>query len=224
MKIQNLIREIYQITLFWLCLLPIHIFGQDYRITQIIPYLSDDSLKVDVVVENILQDDILKTLLAGIPLELKINGSLLNKTQQTVFQKLFHSRVSYDVWEEHFWIMDFQQKIMDFEDLAAVQQWINTIHGLVLTDQSVLVPQTAYTIHVQLEIFILGKNENQQLKWWIENSDQTEEDLASRERSTGFRLNLNQLVQMFFSREKVEDKFELSKTSPTFTLSDLQFP
>jgi len=191
---------------------------------QIIPYLSDDSLKVDVTLENILQDDILKTLLAGIPLDLKIQGSLLNEEQQMITQKVFSSKVSYDVWEEHFWIMDFHEKLLDYDNLDEVLKWINTIYALALSEQNLLSPRNAYTIHIKLQIFILGKQESQQLKWWIENSDQTEEDLASRERSTGFRLNLNQLVQMFFSREKAEDKYEISKISSSFTLSDLKFP
>jgi hypothetical protein len=69
----------------------------------------------------------------------------------------------------------------------------------------------------------LGTQESQQLKWWIENSDQTEEELASRERSTGFKLNINQLVQMFFSREETEETYMVKKTSDYFTLSELKF-
>ncbi|UCF64587.1 MAG: DUF4390 domain-containing protein, partial [bacterium] len=154
-----------------LSIVPPQINAQDYRIAQIIPYLSDDFLKVDVTLDNILQDDILKTLLAGIPLDFKIQVSLLDDGQHTISRRVFNSKVSYDVWEEHFWILGFNEKLLDFDNLERVKNWVSTNHTLAFVEQNSLTPQNTYTVHITLQIIILGKQESQQLKWWIENSD-----------------------------------------------------
>jgi len=206
-----------------LFLLPVHLLGQDYQITQIIPYLSEDSLKVDLLVKNVFQEKILQTLLAGIPLDIGIKLSLFNQKEKEVSQRGFNCKVSYDVWEEHFWLFDYQQKTIDFSELEDLQKWSKTVNNLGLVSQGILLPQDRYMINVEMRILVLGAQENQQLKWWIENSDQTEEDLASRERSTGFRLNLNQLVQMFFSQEKDDEIYINRQSSGYFTLSELKF-
>jgi len=213
-----------KISFIWLLFVPVHLVGQDYQITQIIPYLSEDSLKVDLIGENIFQKKILQTLLAGIPLDIEIRLSLLDQEKRKLSQRKFNCKVSYDVWEEHFWLLDFHQKTIDFSELADLQNWSRTINSLGIVKQNFLSTQVRYMTEVEMRIVILGRKENQQLKWWIENSDQTEEDLASRERSTGFKLNLNQLVQMFFSREKTDETFVFNHSSGYFKISELKFP
>lgn len=217
---KNLYIHIGLICLFFV---PIHILGQGYQITQVIPYLAEDSLKVDLSVENIFQEKILQTLLAGIPLDIGIKLRLLDQEQNEVSQRGFNCKVTYDVWEEHFWLHDYQQNTINFNELEALQTWSKTINNLGLVSQNILLLQDRYIINVEMRIVVLGALENQQLKWWIENSDQTEEDVASRERSTGFRLNLNQLVQMFFSQEKSDETFVITQSSGFFTLSELKF-
>jgi hypothetical protein len=176
-----------------------------------------------MIVENTFQEKILQTLLAGIPLDIEIRLSLFNQEQKELTQRGFNCRISYDVWEEHFWLLDYQQNTIDFSELEDLQKWSKTVNNLGLAGQNFLLPQDRYMINVEMRILVLGARENQQLKWWIENSDQTEEDLASRERSTGFRLNLNQLVQMFFSQEKADEIYINQQSSGYFTLSELKF-
>ena len=144
------------------------LLGQDYQITQIIPYLSEDSLKVDLIVENTFQEKILQTLLAGIPLDIGIKLSLLNQEQKEVTQRGFNCRVSYDVWEEHFWLLDYNQNTLDFTELAELQKWSKTVDNLGLMSQNFLLPQDRYMINVEMRILVLGARENQQLKWWIQ--------------------------------------------------------
>ena len=203
--------------------LPALLPGQDCQITQVIPYLSEDSLKVDMIVENMFQKKILQTLLAGIPLDIELNLSLLDQEQKELSQRGYNCKVSYDVWEEHFWLFDYQQNTIDFRELEDLQNWSKTIGDLSLVNQNLFSSPNRYMIKAEMRILAIGIRENQQLKWWIENSDQTEEDLASRERSTGFKLNLNQLVQMFFSREKADETYIIHQSSGYFTLSDLKF-
>jgi hypothetical protein len=211
------------IGLICLLFLPLHLAGQDYQITQIIPYLSQDSLKADILLENVFQEKILQTLLTGISLDIELKLLLMDHEQNEVVQNRFNCRVSYDVWEEHFWLVDYQKNTIDFRTLEDLQTWSKTITDLSLVNQNLLSSQNRYMINAEMSIRILGARESQQLKWWIENSDQTEEDLASRERSTGFKLNLNQLVQMFFSREKADETYINRHSSGYFTLSELKF-
>lgn len=204
-------------------ILPLFIWGQEVQVDQVLPYLSDDSLKVDIAVSDLLEDQILKTLLAGLPLQIEIDLVLRNQAQKELARKRYFTRLSYDVWEEKFWVMDFRGKIQEFNDLDTVKRWTRSLSRFSLVPRGKLKENQLYQVNAALTVILSGEKQEEQLKWWLSNSDPTEEDMASEERSTGFRLNLNQLVRMIFSSEEEPQKYSGTGISEKFNLSDLKF-
>jgi hypothetical protein len=200
------------------------IFAQPYSIKNVLPYLSEDSILVDLSMENIFQGEIRRTLLAGIPVVVKFSIQLQEKGEVVVLTKSNDGRIIYDVWEESYRIFGIGTREKYFKELNELQSWFEGLKGLNLAAISNLSREKEYRVLVESRIVLLTGKQSQQIKSWLRKSDQTEENLASEERSTGFRLNLNKLVQLFFSGEEKPKEYLQIAYSGMFTLNDLQFP
>jgi len=208
--------------LSFLIVLPL--WGQDYRINTILPYLKNDSLMVDIAVLNFPEGKIRKTLLAGIPLDIDLSLILLNSPQRKIAEKVYDGKILYDVWEEHFQVKGLGEANPGFSSLEQLQDWFGNLCCLTLTSFDQMKTGEFYRVKAELKVVILGKKQSQELTSWLQKSDQTEEDIATEDRSTGFRLNLNQLIQLFFSGEGKQEMFRASVLSAKFTVADLNYP
>lgn len=206
-----------RLLLLWTVTLP----GQDLQLSGILPYAAEDSLKVDFSLQQLWEGKIAKTLLAGIPLDIQLDISLLNPEQQVISQRSFVGQIVYDVWEEKFSLQNLGIFPSNFNRLADLKSWFEHIERVGLSPLESLVPEVEYQVRINFSVWLLNKKQNQELKHWMQSADQTEEEFASRERSTGFRLNINQLVQLFFSGDEESEKFQVSGSSAPFTLTDL---
>jgi hypothetical protein len=223
----RLICRLIEIRLLWAGLLLLYIlpgYPQNYRISTVLPYLHDDSLKVAISLENFPEGKIRKTLLAGIPLNLGLTLTLLNSTRQPIDIRKFNGKILYDVWEEHFQIKGLGKNNPGFNSLEQLEKWFADLSGLTLVRASRINDDNLYQVKADMNVILLGKKQGQELSSWLRKSNQTEEDIATEERSTGFRLNLNQLIQLFFSGEDKQEIFQASAFSAKFSIRDLTYP
>jgi len=206
----------------WLLLVfPAVLSAQNFQLSGILPYAAEDSLKVDFSVQQLWEGKIAKTLLAGIPLDIQLDIILLNPDLKVISQKSYIGEVVYDVWEEKFTLLNLGIFPAHCNSLADLRNWFEHIERVGLNPLETLVPEVKYQVRIDFSVLLLNKKQNQELKRWMQSADQTEEEFASRERSTGFRLNINQLVQLFFSGDEEPEKFQVSGSSTPFTLTDL---
>jgi len=206
----------------WMLLVfPAILPAQSFQLSGILPYAAEDSLKVDFSLQQLWEGKIAKSLLAGIPLDIQLDMILLNPENEVISQRSYLGEVVYDVWEEKFALLNLGIFPSHCNSIADLRSWFEQIEGLGLNPLKSLVPDVSYQLRIDFSVLILNKKQNQELKRWMQSADQTEEEFASRERSTGFRLNINQLVQLFFSGDEEPEKFQVSGSSAPFTLMDL---
>jgi len=182
--------------------IPLVSFAQSYRLTHIRPYKTDDSLMVEFSCQNLIENKIRKSLLAGLPLIVNLTFHLVDSGEWEVSAKRTVYQVSYDVWEEYFSVQGEKGASRRFQLLKDLQDWFGKITGIALAPLSRLQKEREYRIKIDSRVIVLTRKQSQQLKWWMQGGDQLEEDLPSQERSTGFKLNLNRVVQLFISREE----------------------
>ena len=197
--------------------------AQDFQINQVSAYLLDDSLQIDITITDLLVNQIRKTLLSGLPINMGVELILSDQNQKEIVKNQYAGNLNYDVWEERFRIIDFWGNEIEFELLEGVNKWVENLGAFALLPKNKLYSGTSYQVLAKLEVLLTTRKQNQQLKWWLGKSDPTEEEIASEERSTGFKLNLNQLVQMFFSSNEGPDKYSVTRMSNVFRLEDLEF-
>jgi hypothetical protein len=179
---------------------------------------------VDLSMEDVFQGEIRRTLLAGIPVLVKFSFQLQEKGEMVVLTKSNDGRIIYDVWEESFRLFGIGIQEKNFKELSELQSWFGNLQGLNLAAIKNLSRDKEYRVLVESQIVLLTGKQSQEIKSWLQKSDQTEENLASEERSTGFRLNLNKLIQLFFSGEEKATEYHQIARSGMFTINDLQFP
>ena len=195
--------------------------SQTMEVSNILPFTNQDSLKVDFSLLQVWEGKITRNLLAGIPLDLRLVISLLNAEQQLTLQRSFTGLMVYDVWEEKFSLQGLNIFPASFSQFSDLKDRFAEIKEVGVCPIETLLPQMRYQLQIDFSVLLLNKKQNQELERWMQTAELTEEEFASSERSTGFRLNLNQLVQLFFSGNKEPEKFQVSDSSLPFTVEDL---
>jgi hypothetical protein len=210
------------LTLVGICLLRLSpIFAQNNPTLSINPYLQNDSLKLEISYQNLFTGNIKKTLLAGLPILMEINLKLLDTGDKTIQIKTINGKISYDVWEELFNIQGLQSTQKSLHTLEDVKNYFSRKLKPGLLPKEYLMRAEEYRIDVESHLTLLTRKQSRRLSDWIQTGEQTEEDLPSDERDTGFRLNLNNLVQFFMGEKDKPEEFFLEASSEKFRLNDL---
>jgi hypothetical protein len=186
--------------------------------------LSHDSVMVEIGFQNFFGESIRKPLLAGLPILLHAEIMATSSGGEMVQQREMDIQISYNVWEEIFHLSFNNRTSVSLETLDQLQNWLAKLPGIFLLPTNKLLDSETYQIKVVSQATILTRQQSSQLQKWMQESDQTEEDSPSQGRSTGFRLNLNQLIQMFFSRDKSQEAYQATGESMKFTLGELRQP
>jgi len=177
---------------------------------------------VDIGLQNFFGESIRKPLLAGLPLLLHAELIMADSDGEMVQQREMDIQISYNVWEEIFHLKFHNRASHSLETLDQVRNWLAKLPGIYLIPENKLKSDETYQIKVVSQATILTRQQSSELQKWMQESDQTEEDSPSQGRSTGFRLNLNQLIQMFFSRDKSHEAYQATGESLKFTLGELR--
>jgi len=214
---------VFYFALLWLFLMGMEnsALTQTAPTIRIMAYQSNDSLKVKYEFRNLFRGETRKALLAGLPLIFKINYQLQNGEGKEILRGERTLRISYNVWEELFSIQPSRMKKLTFESIDELEQNLSRFNKFTLGLAAAFSDAEFYRINSQVHLMLLSRDQERQLKWWLQNSEETEEELPSRERATGFKLNLNKLIQAFVSRKTQPREFVFSASSSEFKIKQL---
>lgn len=207
------------ISIYFLTLSPT--FAQNDPILSVHPYLKNDSLELKISYRNLFAGNIKKTLLAGLPILIELNLKLVDTANKTIQSKKMSGKILYDVWEEIFNIQGLPSTKNSLQTLDEVKNYFSEQLKTGLLPKEYLMSAEEYHIDVESHLTLLTQKQSRHLKDWIQTGEQTEEDLPSNERDTGFRLNLNNLVQFFMGEKNKPEEFFLETSSVKFRLTDL---
>lgn len=199
-------------------------YAQDFQISQVMVHQEEDSLTVGFSLDNFFTGKFLRTLQSGITLQTEVQVNLLDQQDKTVAERLLAGRVGYDVWEQMYLLEGMGGPFQRFSSLPELKEKFSTINNLCLWDINNLMPAVSYRCRVRVKVILLNREQSEKLKWWLQGSDPTEEDSPSQERSTGFKLNINQLVQLFFNRDDNPEEYTREETTRLFRMEDLPLP
>ena len=145
----------------------------------------------------------------------------MDSGDKTIQIKKMSGKISYDVWEELFNIQGLQSTEKPLQTLEEVKNYFSKQLKTGILPKEYLMSAEEYHIDAESHLTLLTRKQSRQLKDWIQTGEQTEEDLPSNERDTGFRLNLNNLVQFFMGEKDKPEEFFLETTSAKFRIFDL---
>jgi len=194
--------------------------GGEIRVERITPGLSGDSLVVSADFKNLFSKKIVGTIQSGLPSIVEIQIKLLEGTRQIVRKPISRS-IEFDVWEERYLVRspDTTQVYFEFEQ---VKQASNRLLNAFLISRALLAAAKNYTIQIRVGIVPISAHQANKVSYWLENPNQSEEAIASDNRSSGFSLNINKLVSFFVSNKKGSQFNSKWFSSRPFRLAELK--
>ncbi len=186
---------------------------------EIQPVRYGDSVAVRFAVQHLIENEIRRSLLAGLPIILHIQA-VLTDSRKTPIRKLESLlKITYDVWEESFGLRmnDGPQQVLS--SLTELRQHLQRIELPERIPRTELSPKKTYRWSIETVAVILTRRQNEELKWWMVGGNPVEEDLPSQDRTTGFRLNLNQLIQVFLKKDESRQEYRQTAISAPFRIT-----
>jgi len=194
--------------------------GSEILVERITPGLSGDSLVVSADFKNLFSRKIVGTIQSGLPSIVEIQIKLFEGTKQIVRKPISRS-IEFDVWEERYRVRspDTTQVYFEFEQ---VKQAANRLMNVFLISKALLAATKNYTIQIRVGIIPISAHQANKVSYWLENPNQSEEAIASDNRSSGFSLNINKLVSFFVNKKKGSQFSSKWFSSRSFRLAELK--
>lgn len=176
-----------------------------------------DTVVVRADLQNLFPKKIVGMIDSGLPsileTELRI---VVSATDKTVWHEKHYRQIEYDLWGERYVVT--ADSVRTFPTFDAVSHDCEKLIVKTIGINS-LDTNTRHEVQIRVHLFPISSQQASKAHGWLTNPSQTEENLPSDERSSGFSLNLNRLISFFVNQKKssTSDWFE----SPPFSPSDL---
>jgi hypothetical protein len=207
------------IQIFLLLLLFSNLYSQHIFKAQIQPYLSSDSLKVKIHLDIWSFEDSKKAFLSGLPMVLDLSISLKGSDDRSLANLTISPYLKYDIWSESYSITGLFGKIIRFSSWTDFNSWF--LPEVKLLSFSELPKDEVLKIELEGRLLIQSGKGEKGFTQWLQNGEQTEEDLPSHERSTGFKLNLNKIIQLLVANSEKPQEYPIRSNSKQFTIGEL---
>ncbi len=185
------------------------------------PLLENDSLMCEISCPALIIGDVRQTLLSGLPVLLEFIPEITVGETATRRLPSFKYRLTYDIWEDRYRVEGKAQEKF-FNSLEALQDHWAPLKDLFLISAGQFAAEDKIVLDIRLKVTLLTRNQGEKLKDWISNAHETEENRPTLDRDTGFKLNLNRFISLFFNKSDVDENYQSRTQSPAFTLTGLQ--
>lgn len=190
------------------------------EIRDVRPFIRGDSLVCSFACPGLFSGSIRQTLLSGLPVLIELQPRFVgdNSAEGGIPNKKY--QLSYDIWEDQF-TMESAGGKHTFSSLDALQEWWNPLAELALLPLGKLDKASEFRLEINLRIILLTHSQSKKMKNWVLNAAETEENIPSMNRDTGFTLNLNQVVSLFLNKSDSAESIEVRGESMPFKIEDL---
>lgn len=190
------------------------------EVRDVRPFIRGDSLLCSFACPGLFSGSIKQTLLSGLPVLVELQPRLEGDNLAEGSVPSGKYQLSYDIWEDQFTMQSAGGK-HTFSSLDALQAWWNPLAELALLSLNKLKNASEFRLEINLRVILLTRSQSKKMKNWVLNAAETEENIPSMNRDTGFTLNLNQVVSLFLNKSDIGESFEVQGKSELFKIDDL---
>jgi hypothetical protein len=195
--------------------------GGEIRVEKIEPGLNRGYLTVSAVFQNLFSPKIIGTIQSGLPSIVEIEVKLLQENKRSILRKSINRSISYNIWEERYSIQSQDTTEICYE-LEKAKDLSSRLDHISLIQTSLLDAAAKYLIQIRVGIIPISSRQGARVADWLLDPNQTEEDLASEDRSSGFKLNLSNLISFFVGGKKRSQYSSDWYSSKTFRINELK--
>ena len=166
-------------------------------ITDARVFVSGENVAATVTFAGLFSEEIVGTVQSGLPAVVELLFTLIDRDDETIDAGLHTIELRYDVWDGVYWMKraDANERFASF---AAMASAVQTLRRVTIVPLSALRPNTEYAIKMSVAIHPLAGREKQEIAGWVNENVRSGSDGSLREQV----LNLNDLIEHFFSRDK----------------------
>jgi len=192
----------------------------DIGVKNIVPRLENDTLKVSAEFVNLFSEKIIGTIQSGLPSIVQVELKLLDSRRRQITRKFISTSIEYDIWGEKYYLTRNGRK-QTFESFAEAEKACTRLQDEKLFIRTNRWDDKAYTVQIRVGIIPISSGQAEKVTDWIMDPNQTEETVASDNRTTGFELNINKLISFFVGKKKGSKYVSGWVASPPFRWKDL---
>ncbi|MFQ5633109.1 MAG: DUF4390 domain-containing protein [bacterium] len=193
----------------------------EIRVERIQPQVNSDRLTVSADFLNLFSKRITGTIQSGLPSIIEIQIRLIEGEKKQIARKPLSKSIEYNLWEERYIIRSADTTVTTV-DFSQVKLLTGRITKEPLAHRRDLSAGKRYRIEIRVGIIPISSRQADKVSDWLQNPNQTEEVVASDNRSSGFRLNINKLVSFFVSNKKGSQFRSKWFSSRVFRLIELE--
>lgn len=193
--------------------------SREIRVVSIKPGLDNGFLTVSALIQGVFSPRIVSTIQSGLPSMVEIEVQVLTGKKSKVRRRILRA-ISYNIWEERYRI-ESEDSVMNLSDFNQVKQIASRLDRVRLVRQRLLDRGAQHSIRIRVGVTPISVRQGQKVVDWLREPDQTEEDVASEERSSSFRFDLSRLISFFVGGNKSRPNRSRWYSSAKFRLSDL---
>ena len=161
-------------------------------------FIAGDKVVSTVTTSGLFSKEIVGTVQSGLPAVVELLYSLVDRDDKTLDAGLHTIELRYDVWENVYTVerMDTTSRFSSFTAMASTVQ---TLRRVTIVPLSALRPNTEYAIRLSVAIHPLQGRGQEEIAGWVGENVRSGSEGSLREQV----LNLNDLIEHFFARDKI---------------------
>ena len=187
---------------------------------QVLLSRCDDWLCVSVDMKNLFSPKTAATIKSGLPAIVDFEFIIKDSHEKPILKKLKSRRVIYDVWRGIYYI--YGDSTYMCTSLDSTELFCGRFNQLALLPLSNLKAKQEFSIHVRAQTTPISRLQNQKLKDWLANPNQTVEEIPGKEHTSGFRFSFSKLISMFIGSEDYKENVTPWYTSAMLSKENLE--
>jgi len=159
-------------------------------------YVGGEFLRSDLKSSGLFSQQIRGTIESGLPAVVELLFRLVANSK-TVDQGILAYELGHDVWEDHYTIRGVDSTRF-FPSMSQMSSTIEQLRRIAIVPIRDLEPESQYHLQFMITVHPLRGREQRKIAGWVDETVRGEERGSWRRQV----LNLNDLINHFFSREK----------------------
>ena len=160
-------------------------------------FLAGDKIVSTVTTTGLFSEEIVGTVQSGLPAVVELLYSLVGRDNKTLDAGIHTIELRYDVWE-NVYSAERVDTTSRFSSFAAMASAVQTLRRVTIVPLSALRPNTEYAIRLSVAIHPLQGRGQEEIAGWVGEHVRSGSEGSLREQV----LNLNDLIEHFFARDK----------------------
>jgi hypothetical protein len=172
--------------------------AQAPHVTSARVYVSEDFLVSDIVSSGLFTEEIEGTVKSGLPAVVELLFSLDNAARDVLRRGVLSYELRYDVWEDRYAVTDVDSTCI-YTSFIEMTRAVQNLERITIAPLDIMDPGSDYMLRLSIRVYPLRGRDQRTIVGWVGETVRGG-GAESREQL----LNLNDLIEHFFAREKRE--------------------